>query len=50
MRSEVLNLDATVSWKVHVKKKREELGLKYKKMYWLMGRRPAQSIHNLLML
>jgi hypothetical protein len=32
------------------KKKREELGLKYKKMYWLMGRRSALSIHNKLML
>jgi hypothetical protein len=32
------------------KKKREELGLKYKKMYWLMGRRSALSIHHKLML
>jgi len=32
------------------KKKREELGLKYKKMYWLTGRRSALSIHNKLML
>ena len=33
-----------------VKKKREELGLKYKKMYWLMGKRSALSIHNKPML
>jgi len=32
------------------KKKREEPGLKYKKMYWLMGRRSALSMHNKLML
>jgi uncharacterized protein with GYD domain len=34
-----MTLDAKLRWKAHVKKKREELGLKYKKMYWLMGRR-----------
>jgi len=28
--------EAKQRWKAHVKKKREELGLKYKKMYWLM--------------
>jgi hypothetical protein len=32
-------LDTKLHWKAQVKKKREELGLKYKKMYWLMGRR-----------
>jgi hypothetical protein len=34
-----MTLDAKLRWKLRVKKKREELGLKYKKMYWLMGRR-----------
>ena len=42
--------DAKLRRKVHVKKKREELGLKYKHMYWLMGRRSAMSTHNKLML
>jgi len=37
-------------WKPHVKKKREELELKYKKMCWLMGIRSALSIHNKLIL
>jgi uncharacterized Fe-S radical SAM superfamily protein PflX len=39
-------------WLVHVKKKREELGLKYKKKkkYWLIGRRSALSAHNNLVL
>jgi hypothetical protein len=32
------------------KEKCEDLGLKYKKMYLLMGRRSALSIHNKLML
>jgi len=42
-------LDAKLRWKANVKKKYEELGLKYKKVYLLMGRRPALSIHNKLM-
>ena len=45
-----VTLDSKLRWKTHVKKKREELGLKYKKMYWLIGRRSAPSIHNKLML
>jgi hypothetical protein len=43
-------LDAKLCWKVHVKIKREELGLKYKKIYWLMGRKSALSTHNKLVL
>jgi ABC-type cobalamin transport system permease subunit len=45
-----MTLDAKLRWKVHVMKKREELGLKYKRMYWLMGRRSAMSTHNKLVL
>ena len=45
-----MTLDAKLRWKAHVKKKREELGLKYEKLHWLMGRRSALSIHNKLML
>jgi len=45
-----MTLNAKLRWKAHVKKKLEELGLKYKKMYWLMERRFAVSIHRKLML
>jgi hypothetical protein len=45
-----MTLDAKLRWKVHVKKKREELGVKYKQMYWLMGRRSALSTHKKLVL
>lgn len=45
-----MNLDAKLKWKVHVKKKAEELQLKYRKMYWLIGRNSQLSIHNKLML
>jgi len=34
----------------HVKKKQEELGLRYKKMYWLIGRNSSLSLHNKLLL
>lgn len=43
-------LDTKLRWKAHVKKKKEELGIKYKKMYWLLGRNSALSIHNKLLL
>lgn len=45
-----ITLDAKLRWKAHVKKKREELGLRYKKMYWLLGRYSQLSIHNKLLL
>ena len=43
-------MDAKLPWKAHVKKKREELGLKYTKMYSIMGRRSALLIQSKLML
>jgi hypothetical protein len=45
-----MTLDTKLRWKVHVKKKRDELGLKYRKMYWLLGRRSTLSLHNKLTL
>jgi hypothetical protein len=43
-------LDAKLRWKAHVKKKREELDLRLKKMYWLIGRNSSLSLHNNLLL
>jgi len=43
-------LDAKLRWKAHVKKKRETLDLRYKKMYWLIGRNSSLSQHNKLLL
>jgi hypothetical protein len=45
-----MTLDATLRWEAHVKKKCKELGLKQKKMYFLMGRSSILSLHNKLML
>lgn len=41
-----MTLDTKLKWKEHVKKKREQLELKYKKMKWLMGRYSSLSIEN----
>lgn len=45
-----MTLDAKLKWKEHVKKKKEELNLKFRKMYWLIGRHSELSLHNKLLL
>ena len=45
-----MNLDAKLRWKARVKKKLEELGLRYRKRYWLIGRNSSLSLHNKLLL
>jgi hypothetical protein len=45
-----MRLDAKFRWKVHVKKKREDIAIKYRSMYWLVGRQSAMSTHNKLVL
>lgn len=45
-----MTLDAKLRWKEHIKKKKEELNIKYRKMYWLMGRNSELTIHNKLLL
>lgn len=44
-----LTLDAKLRWKAHVKKKKEELGIRYQKMNWLIGRRSPMSIKSKIM-
>lgn len=45
-----ITLDAKLRWKSHVKKKRQELDIRYKSMYWLLGRKSCLSIHNKIIL
>jgi hypothetical protein len=45
-----MTLDAKLCWKVHVKTKLEEHGMKYRYMYWLLGRQSALSVRNKLVL
>lgn len=44
-----MTLDAKLRWKEHVKKKKEELVIKYRKMYWLLGRKSELSTENKLL-
>jgi hypothetical protein len=45
-----MTLDAKLRWKAHVKKKREQLDLRFKKMYLLIGRNSSLSLHNKLLI
>jgi hypothetical protein len=43
-------LDTKLRWKEHIKKKRDELNIKFRKMFWLLGRSSELSVHNKLTL
>lgn len=45
-----MTLDAKLRWKEHVKKKREEFNIKYRKIYWLIRRSSILSIYNKLLI
>lgn len=45
-----MTLDAKLRWKEHVKKKKAELGLKYRQHYWLIGRNSKLSISNKILI
>ena len=39
-----MHLDTRLTWKTHLDKKHTEINLKYKKMYWLIGRKSQLSL------
>jgi hypothetical protein len=43
-----MTLDTELRWKEHIKMKRDELNIKFRKMYWLLGRNSELSIYNKL--
>lgn len=43
-------LDSKLRWKPHIKRKVAELNIKFKKMYWLLGRNSKLSTYNKLLL
>ena len=45
-----MTLDTKLRWKEHIKKKRDELNLKFIQMYWLLGRNSETSTYNQLIL
>jgi hypothetical protein len=45
-----ITLDTKLRWKHHIKKKREELNVRYQKMYWMMGRSSSLSVKNKILI
>jgi hypothetical protein len=45
-----MTLDAKLRWKAHIRKKQGELHIKFRKMYWLLGRRSELSTYNKLLI
>lgn len=45
-----MTLDAKLRWKAHIRKKMEELGIKYRLHYWLIGRNSKLSTANKLLI
>lgn len=45
-----MHLDRRLTWKDHIKSKKEQLNIKTKRMYWLLGKKSELSLHNKLLL
>ena len=45
-----LHLDQRLTWSTHIKTKRQQLNLKLRDMYWLVGRKSKLSLRNKLLL
>ena len=45
-----LHLDTKLNWREHITKKRKQMDLRYKELYWLLGRSSHLSINNKLLL
>jgi hypothetical protein len=41
-----MTLDAKLRWKEHIKKKRDALNIRFRKMHWLLGRTSELSVNN----
>jgi hypothetical protein len=41
-----MHLDRRMTWKKHICTKRKKLGIKFSKLYWLIGRRSQLSLYN----
>lgn len=45
-----LHLDRRLTWKKHIFTKRKQLGIKFSRLYWLLGRRSRLSLENKLLI
>jgi hypothetical protein len=43
-------LDRRLTWRIHKSATRKQLGLKFQKMYWILGRKSEPSIENKLLI
>ena len=41
-----LNIDSSLNWKIHIEKKREELKLRFRSLFWLIRARSKLSLDN----
>lgn len=41
-----LHMDAKLTWREHIIKKRKQIDLKFKQLYWLLGRKSPLSLEN----
>ena len=45
-----MHLDRRLTWKSHIFKKRKQLSIQLRKMYWLLGRKSPLSLENKLLI
>jgi len=45
-----MHLDRRLTWRKHIQAKRKQLGIKFQKFYWLIGRRSSLTTENKIML
>lgn len=45
-----LHIDKRLTWKTHINKKRKQMDLKLKQMYWIMGKKSNLSLENKILL
>jgi hypothetical protein len=45
-----MTLDVKLRWKEHIKKKCDEINIRFRKTYWLLGHNSELSIHNEIVL
>jgi hypothetical protein len=45
-----MHVDSKLSWKDHIKKKRKQIDLKVRHLYWLIGRKSKLSLANKLLI
>ena len=45
-----MHLDRRLTWKVHIWNKRKQLGLKFRKLYWILGPKSQLSLESKLLL